>query len=107
MRGRRVIFPNWKQRAVDKAQRHQAGQTTMRISRVTLHLLARLRGNVEASDDETVYYAAAQILRASADPSVSRESAISDSERIQRAPTRPVNASDAGLPRLPSERAGS
>lgn len=74
----------------------------MRISRITLQLLQKLRGNVEASDDETVFYAVVSALRASAS-----SDAIRASERIQRAPQRPVNAADADLPRLPSERAGS
>jgi hypothetical protein len=102
-----VIFPNWKQRAVDKAQRHQSGQSTMRISRVTLALLKKLRGNVEASDDETVYYAAAQAIRDSAGALGPADPKNNDTERIQRAPQRPVNAADADLPRLPSERSGS
>lgn len=100
-----MIFPlNWKQRAVDKEQRSRSGQTTMRVSRITLDLLKKLRGNVEASDDETVYYAAAHALRATTSATTGGND---DTSRIQRAPTRPVNASDAERLRLPSERSGS
>lgn len=88
-----MIFPeSWKQRAVDKEQRVRSGQTTMRISRITLDLLKKLRGPIEASDDETIYYLAAVQL---------------STPRIQQPPTRPVNASDAERVRLPSEKAGS
>lgn len=88
-----MIFPDsWKQRAIDKEQRNRSGQTTMRISRITLDLLKKLRGPVEASDDETIYYLAAAQL---------------STPRIQQTSTRPANASDAETRRLPSEKAGS
>jgi hypothetical protein len=83
----------------------------MRVSKVTLALLGRVRGSVEATDDETVYYLAArEIIRVDGAASVAakhRSEPISDSGRIQRAPTRPVNAQDAEMRSLPSERPGS
>ncbi len=66
----------------------------MRVAKVTLALLERVRGSVEATDDETAYYLAAREI-------VERE------RRIQQAPTRPANASDADRATLPSERPGS
>jgi hypothetical protein len=88
-----VIFPDsWKQRAIDKEQRARSGQTTMRVSRITLDLLKKLRGPVEASDDETIYYLAAAQL---------------STPCIQRAATRPANAPGAQTRPLPSEKAGS